>query len=186
MGLSCWCSQTSRAEMHLSCKLLKFRQNSRQSTKHVTVNNRYRVLNQLQKRGTLTLKHQYLKLVGLYDALSYVLLQFTQHSQHGYIGLAGTSRSTNQKVLVWIVCCVKDNRLDQIQFLCTLERRLSNLRHHRRQQHINDTDLTFDKLSPYFVEKEEWSVILCVKERMLIAKYLHSNVTYTSFCRTYF
>ena len=69
----------------------------------------------------------HLECILLDDSLLNVLLQFMQDSQHGDVGLPGSSWCTNQKVLVAVVGRLKDHRLDAVQIARSLEGNLTNL-----------------------------------------------------------
>lgn len=70
----------------------------------------------------------YLELVLLDDAAGLqVLAYFMKDSQHGDVGLASTSGSTNKEVFVGVIGRLKHDGLDPVQALHTFEDQLSNL-----------------------------------------------------------
>lgn len=56
-----------------------------------------------------------------------VLADFMKDCQHGDVGLPSTSWSTDQKVLVGVVGCLKHYRLNPVQALHPLENQLPDL-----------------------------------------------------------
>ena len=61
----------------------------------------------------------YLELIPLDDPSLYVVLDLPQNGEHGDVGLAGTSRSRDEKILTRVVGNIKHYGLDTVQSLGT-------------------------------------------------------------------
>lgn len=70
-----------------------------------------------------------------------VLPDLVEDSQHGDVGLSGASRRTDEKVLVSVVGCLKNNGLDPVQSLHPFEHQLPNLRSKERRNNNNYCNL---------------------------------------------
>lgn len=72
-----------------------------------------------------------------------VLPDLVEDSQHGNVGLSSASRRTDEKVLVSVVGCLKNDGLDPVQSLHAFEHQLSNLRSKASKKNINKCDLDY-------------------------------------------